>query len=108
LGLPVDLPVSALMAVCPLGAAIACTYRRERMAGVRRLLRRAVDVDRIRPRSRYVPILGLLPAVAAASYAVQRAMGQPVPQPTIQIGAAAGFTVLFLVSTACEQLGWTA
>jgi membrane protease YdiL (CAAX protease family) len=108
LGLPVDLPVSALMVVCPLGAAVALTARDRGVAGVRRLLRRAVDVERIRPRWRYAPILWTLPAVAVCSYAVQRLLGRSLPDAGITLGAVAGFTALYLVSTACEQLGWTA
>jgi membrane protease YdiL (CAAX protease family) len=108
LGLPVNLPVSALMVVCPLGAAAALTFRADGATGVRRLLRRAVDVRRIRPRTLYVPVLGLLPAVAVCAYAVQRAVGRPLPAVAIPLGAAAGFTVLYLLSTTCEQLGWTA
>jgi hypothetical protein len=106
-GLPVALPVSALMVVCPLAAATALTYREEGAAGVRRLLRRTVDLDKIRPWTRYIPIVGLLPAVVVTSYVVQRAMGQPVPRPEFPAGAVVGFAVLYLVSTACEQLGWT-
>lgn len=108
LGLPVNLPVSALMVICPLGAAIGLTWRDRGVAGVRRLLRRALDVRRIRPRWLYVPILGLLPAVAMCAYVVQRAVGQPVPAPIIPLGATVGFSIAYLISTACEQLGWTA
>jgi membrane protease YdiL (CAAX protease family) len=108
LGLPVDLPVSALMVVCPVSAAAALTYREHGVAGVRGLLRRAVDVGRIRPHWWYVPILGTLPAVAVCSYVVQRSLGRALPEPVLPLGAVAGFTALYLISTACEQLGWTA
>jgi membrane protease YdiL (CAAX protease family) len=108
LGLPVDLPVSALMVACPVGAAAALTYRDHGVAGVRRLLRRVVDVERIRPRWWCAPILGTLPTVAVCAYLVQRSLGRALPAPALPLGAVAGFTVLYLVSTACEQLGWTA
>lgn len=108
LGLPVNLPVSALMVVCPLAAGAALTYREGGIDGVARLLRRAVDLRRVRPRWLYAPIVGLVPAVAVCSYAAQRLLGHQIPAPSIPLGSATGFAVLYLLSTACEQLGWTA
>src|SRR5690606_34918174 len=53
---PMDLPLSALMFVTPLIAALILVHREEGAAGVRRLLSRAVDPRGIGLRW-YVPIL---------------------------------------------------
>lgn len=43
LPLPVNLPVSSLMVVCPLIAALILVYREEKLGGIRRLLQRVFD-----------------------------------------------------------------
>jgi len=55
------LPVSALMVVCPLIAASLLVFRSSGTAGVKALLRRAADVQRIAPPIWYLPIVLLMP-----------------------------------------------
>ncbi len=50
LPLPMNLPVSALQAFCPITAALILVYREDPLRGVRRLLKRVVDYKRIRPK----------------------------------------------------------
>lgn len=104
-----DLPASALMFLVPGTAAVVLTWHRDGRTAVRRLL--TTSTPRPRPRSPlwYVPTLLLMPAVVAASYAVVRLAGLPLPeQIVVAWGAVPVLLVLYLVSGWCEQLGWTA
>jgi membrane protease YdiL (CAAX protease family) len=101
------LPVSALMAVCPVIAASALVYREERGPGVARLLKRSFDYDRVRPRSWFVVIVLLAPAMTAATYWIMRRLGLPLPPPRISPVSAIGMAVGFLAFGLAEELGWT-
>jgi hypothetical protein len=63
-----NLPVSSLMAVCPLVAAVVLVYRAEGSAGVKRLLRRVLDYRRIGRRRWFLAVLLLHPAILLGSY----------------------------------------
>lgn len=106
-GLPVNLPISAAMFVCPLLAAVAVVYRHRGVAGVRRFVRRALDHRRIRT-IWYVPLILTMPAVTALAYAMLRGLGRPLPPVDMPLAALPAFAVAYLCSAACEQLGWTA
>lgn len=101
------LPPSALMAVVPGLVAVALTGRQAGRRGVRRLLRQAVDVGRVRPPAAWAPLALTMPALTALSYALARAYDRPLPEPDIRPVAVAATVVVFLVSGTCEQLGWT-
>ena len=62
-GFPINLPVSALMFVCPLIAAVILVYREEKLGGIRRLLKRVFDYKRIKQKLWYVPIIFLMPSI---------------------------------------------
>ena len=51
------LSVSALMAFCPMAAALILVYRARKTDGVAELLRRSVDFHRITDKRWYIPIL---------------------------------------------------
>ena len=46
--LPMNLPVSSLMAFCPLIAALILVYREDKSGGIMRLLKRVFDQNRIK------------------------------------------------------------
>lgn len=61
-GLPDNLPVTDIGATfVPLIAASILVYRKERFAGVKKLLRRTFDYERIKQKIWYVPIIFLMP-----------------------------------------------
>jgi membrane protease YdiL (CAAX protease family) len=101
------LPVSALMAVCPLLAAAILVQRERGRAGVADLLARSVDPRQIRPRIWLVPILLLVPAITAAAYALMRLTGPPLPAPSVSLPAAAVLFLVFVLFGAAEEAGWT-
>jgi hypothetical protein len=55
------LPVSVLMAFCPVAAAAILVYRERQGAGVIELIERSFDFARIRAKGWYVPVVLLMP-----------------------------------------------
>ena len=73
------LPVSSLMAFCPLMAASVLLFRENGTAAVTELLRRSFDCGRIRAKVWYAPIVLLMPGVMLLTYALMRFMNLPLP-----------------------------
>lgn len=106
-GLPDNLPVTDIGATfVPLIAASILVYREEKFGGVKRLLRRAVDHQRIRQKIWYVPIIFLMPLLYILTYGVMRLIGLPLPAewhiplltPLLFLG--------FFIAAAGEELGY--
>ena len=53
--IPINLPISALMFVCPITAAVILTYREQKSRGVKQLLTRVFDYKRTKQKIWYVP-----------------------------------------------------
>jgi len=69
-------PVTALLVVfCPAIAAIILVYRESKAAGVRDLLKRSLDYERIEAKIWYAPMVLLMPVVTISSYGWMRWMG---------------------------------
>jgi uncharacterized protein len=107
LGGPLDLPVSALMVVCPLVAAVILIHREEGPAGVKRLLRRVLDHRRIGRRWWYLPILLLNPVILVAAYGVMRWLERPLPDPRVPLLTVPVLVLVFLAPAVAEEAGWT-
>ncbi len=105
--LGINLPLSALIFVCPLLAALILAYRDEELTGVIRLLQRIFDAQRIKPALWYAPIMLLLPTLYALSYAIQRLLGVPLPAPQISLVILPVLFGLFFITAMCEEVGWT-
>lgn len=103
--LGVGLPLSALMFLAPLLAAVVMVGRERGGLGVRRLLRSLVAIRA--PRSRWlVPTLGLLPLIYAVSYVIHRAQGR-VSDLQVDATTLVVLMVVFWVTAAAEEVGWT-
>ena len=100
------LPVSALMAVCPLLAALLLRYRERGMNAAVALLARAGDVG-VPDRRWYVPVLLVMPAVAVVSYGVMRASHRAVPPMELPLRALPTLVVALLAAAVCEEVGWS-
>lgn len=100
-------PVAALAFICPGLAALILVHQGSGLAGVRDLLMRCVDYDRIPAKIWYAPIFLLLPAVAFISYAVQRAVGVSIPPLQITLMATLGLLAVCFVMALGEEIGWT-
>ncbi|MBE0448262.1 MAG: hypothetical protein IBX64_09230 [Actinobacteria bacterium] len=106
LPLPMTLPVSSLMFVCPLIAASILVYREEKFGGIKRLLKRVFDYKRIKQKIWYVPIIFLMPLIYLLSYGVMRLMGLPLPEPHIPSLTIPLLFVVFFIAAVGEELGW--
>jgi uncharacterized protein len=100
------LPVSALMAFCPLTAAAMLTYRESGTEGTKALVRRAFDAKRIK-KVWYLPTLFLTPAIAVLSYALLRSMGAPLPKPRVGLLTPLVLLAVFFVAGVGEEVGWS-
>ena len=108
LPLPINLPASALATFNPFIAAAILTYRRERMHGVKALLRRAVDFRKIPDKRWLLPALLLMPLIYFLAFGVMRVTGLPLPDPIqVPLLVAPVLLVLFFITDAGEELGWT-
>ena len=101
------LPVSALMAFCPMVAALILVHRERRTAGVTELLRRSFDFKRIKSKRWYTPIFLLMAGVNVAVYALMRWMDMPLPAPQIGVLATPLMFLAFFAGALGEELGWS-
>jgi len=108
LPLPINLPVSAVTTFIPAIAAAILCYRRSGSTGVKELLKKAWDFNKIKNKIWYLPALFLAPMIYLFSYVVIRLTGLPLPDPIIipplMVPA---FFVIFLIGDMGEELGWS-
>lgn len=105
LGLPVDLPVSALQAGCPAAAAVLLVGWVEGRGGLSRLWRQVVDFSGARPRWWLVPASLTAPLVVFVTYSV---LGRPMA--AVSIASIASIPLLccvFLIAAVGEEVGWS-
>jgi hypothetical protein len=104
--MPTDLPISSLMACCPIIAAVILVRRDEGSEGVKALLRRAFDYRRIKGKAWYVPILFLWPAMMVLEYGLMKLKGVPLPDPRLPgLMLPVSFAVFFIAALG-EEVGW--
>jgi len=101
------LPMSAVMVVCPLAAALILVARQGGATGATALLKRSFDHRRIAAQGWYVPIVLLMPALAALAYGVMRTLDMPLPAPHLRLSLVPGLLLLFFVAGLAEELGWS-
>jgi CAAX amino terminal protease family. len=104
--IPVNLPVSSLMAFFPLIAACIFAFRREKGKGVRKLLLRLADWRSVRRNVWYLPALFLVPAALFASWLYMTLANYPLPEPDLHLPAIPVMFVVFLIGAAGEEAGW--
>ena len=101
------LSVSALMAFCPLVAALVLVYRENKAAGVIELLARSLDFKRIQAKRWYVPVLLLMPGINLVVAGLMYGMGMPPPAPQVSVLPALLMFLAFFVAALGEELGWS-
>lgn len=107
LPLPVNLPVSALVAFVPALAAILVLYRRGGASGVQAFIVRAADLRWVRA-AWSLPVLALVPTIFCTAYLVMRWVGSPLPAlPQVPWQEVPVFLALYLLPALSEELGWT-
>ena len=105
--LPIKLPISALMAFCPLMAAAILTYKQRKMQGIKELLKQAFDYEKIKDKNWYLPIIFLMPITALFSYGYLKIIGVLMPEPTISILSVILFFFVYFIGAIGEEIGWS-
>jgi len=102
----VNLPISALVAICPIAAALVLVYRESGHEGVKRLLKRLFDFKRIKNKAWYLPIFLLMPAIIYLVYGLLKLTGKAVPDLQFPVLTPLYFLIYFLAAIG-EEAGWT-
>jgi len=105
--LPIKLPISALMAICPMLAAIILVYRERKTQGLKELLQRTFDFKRIKNKKWYFPIVLLMPCIAVLSYGYMKMTGAVTIEPKISFLAVVIFFLVYFIGAISEELGWS-
>ncbi len=100
-------PVAALMACCPMLAALILVYRENKLTSVTIMLKRSFDFKRIKAKVWYAPILLLLPVVSVLSLGVLRLTGSMVPAPQITLLPTLILCVICFILALGEELVWS-
>lgn len=98
------LPIAALMAVCPVLAALILAAKEGR---ARALLGRALDARRIPNLAWWAAAALLVPAMRVVEFFAMRLAGTPVPAPQIDPVSVVGLAAFFMVGAFAEELGWS-
>lgn len=101
------LPLSSLGFVCPVAAALVLSWRETGARGVKDLLKRSLDVGRVKQRAWLLSVILLMPFVSAAAWGFLRVTGTPLPLPQIRALRTLGLLLAFFVVGLCEELGWS-
>jgi len=105
--LPIKLPISALMAFCPMLAAMILVYRARKTQGLKELLQRAFDLKRIKDKKWYLLIVLLMPCIAALSYGYMKMTGAVSSEPKISGLTVFIFSLVYFIGAIGEELGWS-
>lgn len=105
--LPINLPISALGAVCPLLAAVILVYRERKMKGVKALLERAFDFNKIKHKRWFLPLVLLMPIIALLSYGYLMIKGTMLPEPSVPFLSVLIFFFVYFIGAIGEEIGWS-
>lgn len=101
------LPLAGLSVACPMAAALALTLWRGGPGAAGRLLARAGDGGRVRPRAWWLAFLLIPLGVGLACFLILRATGTGIPDIQASPGLVISLTATFLIAGLAEELGWT-
>jgi uncharacterized protein len=102
-----SIPIAALMVAAPATAALILVYRKNKSAGVKALLKRSFDFNRVKSKIWWVPVILLMPAVLIVSYVVMVSTGVQLQKPHFDLATALFLFALFFISALGEELGWS-
>ncbi len=105
--IPINLPISSLIFLCPITAAIILARRDDKTNGVKLLLKRIWDYKQIPNRWWLISTFLLIPALMILAYLIMKRLDFPMPNPHINFIDAAIFSVVFFVGAIGEEVGWT-
>jgi uncharacterized protein len=106
--LPINLPISALMAVCPIITALILVKREDGAYGIKQLMQRSFDYESIKNKTWYLASIFIMPLVLLLSYIIMKLLNRPLPVPHFSIIAIPLFILVFFISAVFEEVGWSA
>jgi membrane protease YdiL (CAAX protease family) len=101
------LPLSSVMVLCPLLAALILVALESGAKGLTAHLKRSFDFRRISSAAWYAPILLLMPATAIVAYGAMRVFDMPLPIPDPSLSIVSPLFLLFFPAAVAEELGWS-
>lgn len=101
------LPLSSLMVVTPMLAAVLVRWSGVGYRGALGLLARAADVRRSRAPAAVAMLILVNPLIYAASYLAQTMLGVDLPAPDIRFGQTVALFAVFFAAATVEELGWS-
>jgi uncharacterized protein len=105
--IPIGLPLSALMTFCPMIAAVILIYRKQKMLGVKQLLKQVFDFKKIHNKKWYVPIVLLLPIIALLSFWYVKFTRILIPSATFSLLSICILFIAYFIAAIGEELGWS-
>jgi CAAX protease family protein len=101
------LPLSAIMAIVPMLAALILVYRGSSVSGAITFLSRGLDYRRIKGVGWVIAALLLMPIVFLLEYGVLRFQGRALPDVQFfSIAKIVAFALMFFIGAIGEELGW--
>ncbi|MEJ2266919.1 MAG: CPBP family intramembrane metalloprotease [Anaerolineales bacterium] len=104
--LPVNIPFSSLMFVSPIIAGCYCVYRENGSPGVKKLLKRTFDYEKVVGKTWYLATLFLMPIITGIQYGILRLMHRPIPNTQISFSALLVIPIIFFIAAIGEEVGW--
>lgn len=104
--IPIDLPVSSLMAFTPAVAALYLVWRHEGAAAMRGLLARSFDWHRIPHWGWAAGAALFMPAALFIAWAAMTLAGATLPEPHLPLLVLPIFLVMFFAAALGEEIGW--
>lgn len=101
------LPVSSLMVLCPLTAALFLAYTEKRTFGISELIKRSFSFRRIGPKAWFIPAFLLMPLIAVLAYLLMQYSGAALPAFQFSIPPALVMFLIFFVAALSEEIGWS-
>lgn len=105
-GIPIDLPMSSLMVISPITAALILVYKEHGSSGVRNLLHRTFDFRRIENKKWYFVILCIMPSVMVLEYLILILLGRELPELHWPGFSSLVFIPIFFIAALFEEIGW--
>jgi membrane protease YdiL (CAAX protease family) len=104
--IPINLPFSSLMSICPIIAALILVRREHGGGRVKILLKKSFDHKKINRKSWHLPILFLMPTLMILEYGLMRLMQVPMPRPQVPVMVVPVFFLVFFIAALGEEVGW--
>jgi hypothetical protein len=105
--IPINLPIAALMLLCPISAALILTSNADKKNGVKILLKQVADYKKIKNLIWCLPTFLLVPILMLFAYLIMKWLEIPMPKPNIYVSDFIIFFILFFIGAICEEVGWT-